>query len=166
MFRRQTDTQIPSLSRSCCIKGIALFLKTRPCALSLLTAFASLAVIDSVYPATSPICSPSTIVTYPLETDLASFHILSCPVSATVAAYITSRLISCPPTHSSECSASDKSHTYCKYSPVLKKKTVVGRNDVRKPTLPLLALQGSPLLFSRKRTFGPMSRACGSCGSE
>ena len=133
MFRRQTDTQIPSLSRSCCIKEIALFLNTRPCTLSLFTVFASLAVIDTVNPATSPICSPSTIITYPLETDLASFRILSCPVSATVAAYITSRLICCPGAHSFEDIASDKSHTYCKYSPVLKKKAVVGRNDVRRP---------------------------------
>ena len=136
MLRRQTDTQILSLSRSCCIKEIALFLKTRPCTLSLLTAFASLAVIDFDYPATSPICSPSTIITYPLD-DLASFQILSCPVSATVAAYITSRLISCPRTHSSECSASDKSHTCCKYSPVLKKNPVLNRNDVRKPLVRL-----------------------------
>ena len=34
--------------------------------LSHFTAFASLAVIDTVNPATSPVCSPSTIVTYPL----------------------------------------------------------------------------------------------------
>ena len=83
MFRRQTDTQIPSLSRSCCIKETALFLNTFAYTLSHFTVFASLTVIDTVNPATSPICSPSTIVTYPLETDLTSFQILSCPVSAT-----------------------------------------------------------------------------------
>ena len=143
MFRRQTDTQIPSSSRSCFIKETALFLNTFACNLSHFTAFASLAVIDTVNPATSPVCSPSTIVTYPLETDLTSFQILSCLVSATVAAYITSRLTSCPRTHSSECSASDKSHNCCKYSPVLKKKPVVGRNDVRKP-LVRLSVSESP----------------------
>ena len=65
-------------------RGIVAFLNTFAYTLSHFTVFASLAVIDTVNPATSPICSPSTIVTYPLETDLTSFQILSCPVSATL----------------------------------------------------------------------------------
>ena len=108
MLRRQTDTQIPGSSRSCCIKETTLFLNPFPCTLSLSTFFASLAIIDTAQKKQlRQFRSPSTIITCPLETDFAFFQILSCAVSSTVAECITSKVISCCRTHSLENSASD-----------------------------------------------------------
>ena len=77
------------------------------------TVFAFLAVIDTVYPATSPICSPNILLPDP---------VLSCLRNRRrVQNFQADQL----PSHTQfqNDSASDKSHTYCKYSPELKKKS-------------------------------------------